>query len=79
MMRQALSRRMLLRPSMLRTTPHRAAFYATPFKAVAVGDAIPSGIELDFGFNPIEKIDIAERCKNRKLILLGLPGAFTPC
>jgi peroxiredoxin len=34
---------------------------------------------IDFGFNPIEKINLAERCAKGKRILLGLPGAFTPC
>jgi peroxiredoxin len=33
----------------------------------------------DAGFNPIEKVDLAERCKGAKVVLLGLPGAFTPC
>ena len=32
---------------------------------------------LDFGFPP-EKINIAERIAGKKVILLGLPGAFTP-
>jgi hypothetical protein len=44
----------------------------------AVGDKIPS-IELDHGFAEMVKVDLAERCAGRKVILLGLPGAFTPC
>ena len=26
-----------------------------------------------------KQINIAERCAGKKIILLGLPGAFTPC
>jgi len=44
-----------------------------PIKA---GDKIPS-IEFDFGFPP-EKINVAEYVKGKKVIILGLPGAFTP-
>jgi len=42
------------------------------------GDKIPS-IILDCGFNPIQKINMAEHTKNRNVIIVGLPGAFTPC
>ena len=44
---------------------------------VAVGDSVPADVTLDFGFPP-EKINLAERCAGKKIILLGLPGAFTP-
>ena len=44
---------------------------------VAVGDAIPSGIELHAGFPPA-KFDLSERIANKSVLLLGLPGAFTP-
>lgn len=47
-------------------------------KTIAVGDKIPS-ITIDHGFNPIEKVNMAERTKGKKVIILGLPGAFTPC
>jgi len=43
----------------------------------SVGDKIPSGIELHHQFPP-KKIDIAEYCADKSVILLGLPGAFTP-
>jgi len=42
-----------------------------------LGTKIPTGIELDFGFPP-EKIDLASRVAGKKVILVGLPGAFTP-
>jgi len=44
--------------------------------AVKVGDTFPS-IALDFGFPP-EKIDLSARLASKKVIVVGLPGAFTP-
>jgi peroxiredoxin len=44
--------------------------------AISVGDMVPH-ISLDLGFPP-EKIDLADRVAGKKVILLGLPGAFTP-
>ena len=41
-----------------------------------VGSKAPA-IEIDYGFPPT-KIDLAERVANKKVILVGLPGAFTP-
>jgi len=40
-----------------------------------VGDAIPD-IALDKNFPP-EKFPLAEYCKGKKVVLMGLPGAFT--
>jgi len=44
---------------------------------IAVGDQIPSAT-LFKGFPDPEKIDIAEYTKGKKMIIIGLPGAFTP-
>jgi hypothetical protein len=44
--------------------------------AVKVGDNLPS-IELHHNFPP-DKINIADRLGNKKAIIVGLPGAFTP-
>ena len=41
-----------------------------------VGKSLPKET-LDFGFPP-EKIDLAARVANKKVIIVGLPGAFTP-
>jgi len=41
-----------------------------------VGDAIPA-VSLDKGFPP-EPFPVAEFCKGKKVVLVGLPGAFTP-
>lgn len=44
---------------------------------IAVGDEIPS-INLDYPGFPPRPFDIAERCAGKKVVLVGLPGAFTP-
>jgi len=46
--------------------------------AIAPGDQIPA-ITIDEGFNPIGKVDMAEVTAGKKTIIMGLPGAFTPC
>jgi len=51
---------------------------APAMPAVVAGDKIPA-IVVDHGFNPIGKVNMAERTKNRNVIIMGLPGAFTPC
>jgi peroxiredoxin len=43
---------------------------------LAVGSKLPD-VEIDFGFPP-EKINLAERVKGKRVIMVGLPGAFTP-
>jgi len=47
-------------------------------RPIKPGDLIPS-VCIDHGFNPIKKVDMAERVKGKKVIIMGLPGAFTPC
>ena len=42
----------------------------------AVGDRVPD-LALDIQFTPKE-VSLPQRMKGRKVILLGLPGAFTP-
>jgi hypothetical protein len=53
----------------------RTAFGPT-MSALAVGTAFPS-VEIDYGFPP-ERVNLAERVKGKRVILVGLPGAFTP-
>ena len=50
---------------------------ATVVDAVKVGDKIPSDVDLHFGFPP-ENISLSKRIAGKKVILVGLPGAFTP-
>lgn len=42
----------------------------------AIGSRLPP-VELDFNFPPT-KVNIAERTKGKRVIVVGLPGAFTP-
>jgi len=75
---------MLLRSSLLRrfggssnylTSKATTSFVQRSF--ASVGDKIPSDIELYHQFPP-KKINLAEYCADKSVILLGLPGAFTP-
>jgi peroxiredoxin len=43
---------------------------------IKVGDMIPD-VSLDKGFPP-EKVSLKEETKGKKIVLVGLPGAFTP-
>jgi len=54
-----------------------ASLISSAFGASLVGTKVPSGVDLDFGFPP-EKVDLAKRVAGKKVILVGLPGAFTP-
>ena len=45
--------------------------------AIKLGDSVPQFLKLDLGFPP-EKIELASRVAGKKVILVGLPGAFTP-
>ena len=54
-----------------------AALLFASSQAVKVGDVIGKDLEFHFGFPP-ETINLKDRLANKKVILLGLPGAFTP-
>ena len=43
---------------------------------VKVGDLVPD-IDLDYGFPP-EKVNLKKYCAGKRIVLVGLPGAFTP-
>eukprot|EP00929_Paragymnodinium_shiwhaense_P093342 TRINITY_DN5348_c0_g1_i7.p3 TRINITY_DN5348_c0_g1~~TRINITY_DN5348_c0_g1_i7.p3 ORF type:complete len:133 (+),score=36.78 TRINITY_DN5348_c0_g1_i7:64-462(+) len=58
--------------SSVRTRAQRAV----ACKAAKVGDNIPA-VSLDDGFPP-EPFPLADYCKGKKVVLVGLPGAFTP-
>jgi len=47
-----------------------------PVMQLEVGSPMPS-VEIDKGFPP-EKVNVAELTKGKKVIMVGLPGAFTP-
>lgn len=53
------------------------AFLPQDVSSVKVGDVVPSGLALDFGFPPT-KVSIDDRLKGKNVLIVGLPGAFTP-
>lgn len=52
-------------------------FLAPGSNAIKVGESIPDNVDLHYGFPP-EKINLKERMAGKNIILVGLPGAFTP-
>lgn len=50
---------------------------STLVSAIEVGDSLPDGLTLHHGFPP-ERIALADRTKGKNVLLVGLPGAFTP-
>ena len=42
-----------------------------------IGTAVPA-VKLDLEFGKAGDFDLAARCADKKVILVGLPGAFTP-
>jgi hypothetical protein len=49
---------------------------SSPSSPVKVGDKVPPAV-LHFGFPP-QKVFLPSYAANKKMILIGLPGAFTP-
>jgi peroxiredoxin len=47
------------------------------FSAVKVGGKIPA-IDMLYDFEPEAKLNLAEYTANKKVAVVGLPGAFTP-
>lgn len=46
-------------------------------KAIEVGARLPDATVLWMGANGAEKVDMAARLKGRKVVIFGLPGAYT--
>ena len=44
---------------------------------ISVGDSLPGATLLTMGANGPEAVDLGERLKGRKVVIFGLPGAFT--
>jgi peroxiredoxin len=61
---------------MLRSLAVGALCFGAGVEAIRVGDRVPS-IDLDYGFPP-EKINLADRVAGKNVIVVSLPGAFTP-
>jgi len=45
--------------------------------AIKIGDPMPA-VTIHSGFGPPKDVDMAARVAGKKVILVGLPGAFTP-
>ncbi|XP_055374020.1 peroxiredoxin-5, mitochondrial [Condylostylus longicornis] len=63
---------------LLSSFPHRTIrnFSSTVMAQVKVGDKLPAG-EL-YEDSPANKININDVCNNKKIVIFGVPGAFTP-
>ena len=46
---------------------------------VKAGDAIPDVTVHDGEQFPPVELKVADLCANKKVLIVGLPGAFTPC
>ena len=44
---------------------------------ISTGDTVPAATLLTMGANGPEQVDLAAKLKGRKVVLFGLPGAFT--
>lgn len=45
--------------------------------AISVGDRLPGATVLTMGANGPEPVELGDRLKGRKVVIFGLPGAFT--
>jgi len=52
------------------------SFQSSSILNIAVGDSAPS-VDLHSGFPP-DMVNFADYAKGKSLVLVGLPGAFTP-
>jgi hypothetical protein len=53
-----------------------AAFAVNNKSQIKVGDKVPY-VDLDWGFPP-QKVNLPSYCMGRNVLIVGLPGAFTP-
>ena len=67
-----------VRNFLIKSTPRNFSrqLHITRMAPVAVGDAVPS-VDL-FENNPGTKVNMAELCAGKKVVIFGVPGAFTP-
>jgi hypothetical protein len=68
--------RTLVSPAARMVAPAPCAVLGGRAFSIKVGNLIPS-VSLDKGFKK-EKVNLADFTKGKKVILVGLPGAFTP-
>lgn len=51
--------------------------FGARFFSIKVGDRMPN-VHLDNGFGNPKNLNLGEFLKGKKVVLVGLPGAFTP-
>ena len=66
--------KMMMLPSARLFSRTTAALFSRSF--ASVGDPLPS-VDLHLGFPP-QKHNLADLARDKSIVLLGLPGAFTP-
>ena len=46
--------------------------------AIKVGDRLPEGTLMELGAQGPAPVNVAEATKGKKVVIFGIPGAFTP-
>ena len=46
--------------------------------AIRVGDRLPEGTLTELGANGPAPVNVPEAAKGKKIVVFGIPGAFTP-
>lgn len=54
-----------------------AAAFLGGVASIEVGETFPKGLKLHHGFPP-ESISLDDRVAGKNVLIVGLPGAFTP-
>jgi Peroxiredoxin len=67
----------IARPLLINTfTASRVPFFSSSFRKMTL-TTLPS-VEVMQGFPDVKKINLSDYCAGKNVILVGLPGAFTP-
>jgi len=46
--------------------------------AIKVGDRLPEGTLMELGANGPAPVNVSEATRGKKIVVFGIPGAFTP-
>ena len=49
-----------------------------PTRAIKVGDRLPEGTLMELGAQGPAPVNVTEATKGKKIVIFGIPGAFTP-
>jgi len=67
---------LLVKPVVSSSILARKAIHTTKMVQIKVGDSVPS-VDL-YEDSPANKVNVADLCAGKKVILFAVPGAFTP-